>query len=193
MDYSELQLIWNEQNKRTMFAFDQEVLEREVMKESRLSHFHLRSFEYVSSALLVGIAIAIGIETYLQEEYFQIGGILIMLCAAALIFFSGRSAESKLRQLGDGVLAHADKGILQTQRMIALILRFFTGFCCYLIYGTVVRGIVYQGFAHSEVKLIVTVTAPILMYFLLRWELKKVHEKRLVKLKALREKISESE
>ena len=42
MDFSEMQLIWDDQNKRTLFAFDKEVLEREVMKESKSIRIGLR-------------------------------------------------------------------------------------------------------------------------------------------------------
>ncbi|MEM9236936.1 MAG: hypothetical protein AAGB14_09165, partial [Verrucomicrobiota bacterium] len=129
MNYSQLQLIWDAQSQQTLYAFDRQALEREVMTESKLSRLHLRVFENVCAATHAGLAAIIGVETYLQGEYFQIGSILIMLFAATLILYSSRRAEAQARQLGEGVIGILDKGILRTNRMITLIKSCFIGFC----------------------------------------------------------------
>lgn len=190
MNYSELQLIWDEQNERTLFAFDEEALERVVREESNRSRLNLRTVEKGASILLVGLASVIGVETYLQGEYFQIGSISIMLVLSAVIYGYSRKAEARLQAFGSDLIGQIDRGIFRTKRVIMLLRNIFIGFCCYLVFGTIVRSIVYDLFAHSEVKLAATLVAPILLYLCFRWEVKKVHRKRLETLEVLRSKLS---
>ncbi len=194
MNFEEMQLIWDEQNKRTMFAFDREALERVVAKEGRAIRFELSSLEFAAVFGMLGSAVVTASETLSEgKEYFQLGEAGVMIVLAVWIYLGRRQAESRAKRIGEGILGEVDRSVLRTERLIGLWRWCVAGFWFISLSSVLIRRVVYRTFEHAEIKVILAIVGPTLLYLFVRRLRKKVHEPRLTSLGILRGKLAKAE
>ncbi|MDQ8203533.1 hypothetical protein [Pelagicoccus sp. SDUM812003] len=118
MDFSRFQMIWDEQEKDSLFAIDRAALSELVGKAGRKARLDLRAFEYVTMLSILGIAIAVASEPFFEKhEYFQYYEAALFLAAAVAMFVRHRQRAREEARFDTSLCGEVDLTIWRLESL----------------------------------------------------------------------------
>ena len=120
MDFSQFQMIWNEENERSMFAIDREALRKLVDQEAKSIRFGLRSFEKTTIASFFILSLVVGSEPLFEgHDYYQYYEAAIFFVVSVIMFFRCRSRAACEADFGSSLVEEVNLAIWRQESLIA--------------------------------------------------------------------------
>lgn len=193
MNFEEMQVIWDAQTKRSLFAFDREGIRRVVDKQASAIHFHLRSFEIVTISSFFILALVVASEPFFEKhEYFQYYEAAGFLIISALMFFRARQRSKEEARFADTLIGEVDLAIWRLESIISRLKDYTWLAIAPLLLVWLVRVV----FELSSKPLWLQIGWPLFLLatpFIFRTAVRGKHQPQLENLLALRKSLRESE
>ncbi len=193
MEYSEVQTIWNEQNKQPASCLDREILARCASMEDDKSSQMLKTGQLGSILILgvLGTTMMFVADSIGLDEYMEVG---ITFGFAAFIYYQYRSLESRLARIGGGMLGDIERSILRYRASM----RFnwtFVWFAMVLGASSIALRVATIGLSPEGVagKLALVIVGFSMVAGLMRLTQKKLEERKLKNLSSLKSKLETHE
>lgn len=193
MNFEEMQLVWDTQKERRLFAFDQAAMERVVAREARAIRLDLKTLELSFIVVVVVLAVGATLDTLLQRgEYFQLFGAAVGLTAAGWVWRrrTQRANREEAARRQAGLAGEIELALVRVRAALQASRDMAIYFTITILLGVGVRIAIYD-FASSETKLILGLVGIVFLNTTLAWERNHIHRPRLQNLEALRAKLDE--
>lgn len=192
MNFEDMQLVWDTQKERRLFAFDQAAMERVVARESRAIRLDLKTLELTFIVVGVVLAVIATLDTLLQRgEYFQLFGAAVGLMAAGWVWRRRKQrAASEAAARRPGLAGEIELALSRARAAIQRSRDFAIYFTVMFIFGISIRIAIY-GLTSSTTKLILALVGICFLNATLAWERNRLHRPRLKNLETLRAKLDE--
>lgn len=188
-----MQLVWDSQAKRSLFAFDRKALKRLVDKQASAIRFHLRSFEIVAIGGFFVLALLVASEPFFEKkEYFQYYEAAGFLFFAGVMFSRARRRAKREARFPDTLVGEVDLAIWRLESLISQLKEYSWLAVAPLLVMWLVRAV----FQLADKPLWLQIFWPSFLFampFLYRLMIREKHQPQLTNLTALRRKLRESE
>ena len=184
MEFEEMKKIWDEQNKKTMYAIDEDALHRRIKSKgnraertSKMNEFGLMTIAVVTASIL-----------FFNKEYnFYNALSAVALLLMGVYVLIGRIRRLKTeRQFDRSMLGELDRAISNTKNE-ALRARTFIWWMIVPVAIPTFAGMIAKGASLWQIAMIVG--SFVLAFFVTRWDLKRVQIPRKRELEVLRENL----
>lgn len=114
MNFDELKVIWDSQNKEPLYAIDRKAMHSRVKSEGKAVQFCLNMFEIMSLIILFGLGLAVGLEPVLEgHDYHQFIDTAVYFAAGAYLAKELRRRKRAEKKFDDSLLGDLDRAIFQ--------------------------------------------------------------------------------
>lgn len=193
MNFDEMQVVWDAQEKRSLFAFDRGELKRVVDKQAAAVRFHLRSFEIVTIGGFLVVALLVAAEPFFEKhEYFQYYEAAGFLFFSGLMFWRARQRSKREVRFPETLLGEVDLAIWRLQSLISRMKEY----TWLAVAPMLVMWLVRTVFDLAQKPLWLQIFWPTFLLaipFLYRLAISNKHQPQLNNLEALKEKLRETE
>ncbi|MEM9777720.1 MAG: hypothetical protein AAF902_24295 [Chloroflexota bacterium] len=188
MEFEDMQVIWNEQSSEKLYAIDQSALNKMIGKKAKKSIRQVVFFETV----LILVNFGTGGWMLYDAIYDDVNPFVFVLAAAYILYafytiyqrFGRKTEETRF---DNTVLGEVDKAIFRTKYLIQQGYRMYWWYLVPLMIGFSIFMILEQEYLWV---LFPAVFVP-LMYFGIKWEIRKLHQPRRDSLESIREALLE--
>lgn len=121
MNLEDMQVIWDSQNERTMYQFDEQAVLETIQNRSRSIASYVSCFEIAMSIVSLFLALMLLMEPIFdQKEYYQIPQAILAIGVAAYIWRRRSHRQKTELHFDQSVLGMLDRSIFQLRYKIGL-------------------------------------------------------------------------
>ncbi len=121
MKLEDMQVIWDSQNERTMYQFDEQVVLETIQNRSRSIASYVSCFEIAMLVVSLFLSLMLLMEPIIdQKEYYQIPQAILAIGIAAYIWRLRAHRQKTELQFDQNVLGMLDRSIFQLRYKIRL-------------------------------------------------------------------------
>ena len=141
MNFEDIQVIWDSQNERTMYQFDEQALVSDIQTRGRSIASYVSFFEVAMAVSMAVYAFMLLMEPIVdRKEYYQIPPAILAAGIAVFIWRSRRSRQKNETKFDQSLLGMLDRSIYQLSYKIRLsrsfpwwfLLPLLIGMCLYV-------------------------------------------------------------
>jgi|GEM_PF-5021026 len=193
MEFEEVQMIWDAQNKQPASHLDREILAKCARMEEDRSSQMLKRGQLGSILILIvlGALSVLVADSIDLDEYMEVG---ITFGFAAFIYYQYRTLESRLSRIGEGLLGDIERSILRYRASMQFNWT-FVWFAMALGASSIALRVATIGLSPDGIagKLVLMIVGFSTVAGIMRLTQKKLEERKLKNLSALKTKLETHE
>lgn len=186
MEFKDLQKVWDQENQQPMYVFDEEAVNRMVIRKARVVKRLASINEW--GLILIAFFTTFALLIIGKDGAYAILAAVVMLFSGAYVWWQRVQRLRKQQHLGQSILEEMEQAIANARYLV----RFAQTFAYWFLLPTAVVALLRMNQRQASfAQWSWVIGCFVLSYLLVRWELRKKHQPRLRRLEELRNKLME--